>query len=153
MKNEKKYFEGFEDKVKAMSAKEIILALVDGMKNPVMKVNIDTYGEIGDDGICYGCCATNFICKVADVDPKNVLLYFRDMVGTGLGHHGDFLDMFEYAINNLRQGMFYIYNRMAKDYGFAQIKNFKNEIPYFTNDNYSDPELHEIWIELANLQD
>lgn len=150
MENDKKYFEGFEEKVKAMSAKEIILALVDGMINPVMNVNIDTYGEIGDDGICYGCCATNFICKVANVDPIKVL---SDDGHTGLSHHGDFLDMFEYAINSLRQGLFSHYNSLASEYGFSEIKNYKNPMPYFNNDNYSDPELHEIWIELANLQD
>lgn len=150
--NEKNHFEGFEEKVKSMTAKEIVLAMVDGMINPVMKVNINTFGYVDNDGICYGCSATNMICKIANVNPSDVLKEFKsgEFINHGLSHHGDFLDAFEYALNELRSGSFSSYNFVATDLGISTIDKDDNYIIGFDNNNFDDPEQHKIWIDLAN---
>ena len=38
----------FKQKVQSMTAKEIIMAMVEGLKNPVVKVDTGTFGEERD---------------------------------------------------------------------------------------------------------
>lgn len=148
--NEKNYFEGFEEKVKSMTAKEIVLSMVDGMINPVMTVDIDTYGFATEDGVCYGCSATNMICKVANVKPIEVLkVNGSSAISHGLSHHGEFLDSFEYAINELRSGSFSGYNQIAREFGFAQIELEDDYVIGFDQYNFDDPEQHKIWFDLS----
>ena len=56
----------FKEKVQAMSAKEIIMAMVEGLRNPVTKIHMGTYGKVEGD-VCYGCAATNAICKIGKI--------------------------------------------------------------------------------------
>ena len=53
----------FEETVRAMSMKEIIMAMVNGLRNPHVKVVMSSFGHM-KDGICFGCAATNTVCEI-----------------------------------------------------------------------------------------
>lgn len=144
-----------ENKIKSMSAKEIILAMVEGLQNPVTRIDMNTFG-MKSDNICYGCAATNTILKLGGLDPE------KEIIEDGLCWTRKysvtwdmFLSKFEVAINYLRMGGILNYNDMAKNYGFAQIKIDVPEcyLPRIDNTNYKDPEVLQSYIHLANSQD
>jgi len=56
----------FRQQVLSMTAGEIIMSMVKGLEKPVTKIDMDTYGQTRD-GVCYGCAATNTVCKIAKV--------------------------------------------------------------------------------------
>lgn len=141
-------YEELENKIKSMTAKEIILKMLDGLKNPVMKVNMDTFGEkIGE--VCFGCAATNMICKLGELNPYEEVGGTRN--STQYNMSSSFLSVFEDAINDLRSGYLYEYNGAASYKGFTQIK-ITTQPPAITNDNYKDPEVLQAYIDLANEQ-
>jgi len=137
----------FKEKVQSMTAKEIILAMVDGLENPLVRVNMDTYGYKDSQGFCFGCAATNTICKIGgikdlkqlefddeDIEPDvpGILKRFNFPEDSVLriwslweipDAHEDslFLRGFETAIDALRQGLIEEYNYYAGEHGFAQI--------------------------------
>lgn len=153
----------FAATVRAMSAKEIILAMVESLQNPVTVINMGTFGytETADteDTICYGCAATNTICKIAGIDNKKDFLYywdeaFCDWSYDKLATNYDFMYSFERAINYLRCGIIDLYNIEAKSIGIAVIKCppvLVLELPILTN-NYSPEEL-QAYIRLAEYQE
>lgn len=119
----------FKAKVQAMSAKEILMAVVNGLRAGYVRVDMSTYGgTIFDFGepICVGCAATAFICEVSQERPKACQLDNESSRMDFLGLHRNdenyifFLNL-ERAINSLRQGVFYEYNRFAELYGMAKM--------------------------------
>lgn len=90
-------YEQLEQKIKLMTAKEIILAMVDSLKNPVTKVLMSTFG-FKENGICYGCAATNTICKLGGLDPY-IELGERDSKRRKYVNNSIFLNYFEEAID------------------------------------------------------
>jgi hypothetical protein len=142
----------FKETVQAMSAKEIIMAMVDGLKDPVTKIDMYTYGEV-KNGICYGCAATNVICKIGEISEEEFLEVEPDTSMLAFGRSSEdrgFLDRFEEAINSLRKGNIDSYNLRAKGIGIATIKYGIQELPRLEND-YTGWELMK-YVELANLQ-
>lgn len=143
----KKYTD-LEWKIKDMSAKEIILAMIDGLENPVMKVDMNTFGE-KKEGVCYGCAATNAICKLGGFEPSKEMALYGSRTYSDNSY---FLVAFEAAIDRLRRGCVISYNNIAIEDGFATIKELETELPAITNQNYQDPEVLKAYRELANAQ-
>lgn len=172
----------FIQTVQTMSAHDIIMAMVEGLRNPVTKIRMSTFGSLDRDKdnsiVCYGCAATNTICKLAGIkNQRLVTAAFRtrtvlgqDLWGTEITKAvvrsrrikkletaeeiDDFLDIFEQAIDNLRQANVSGYNTAARQIGVAQIKYDKTqtwtELPYLNN-NYTEEDL-QVYQRLAKEQ-
>lgn len=138
----------FKEKVQAMTGDEIIIAMVEGLQNPVMKINMNTFG-IMEDNICFGCAATNAVCKISGkvFNAKNI--YWRSERAQFIQTEERFLNLFESAIDGLRKGLIWSYNNCAEEIGIAQIK-YGFDLPYLSND-YT-PEDLQAYINLANAQ-
>lgn len=149
----------FKEKVQQMTAKEIILAMTASLKRPPrIRINMDTYGEVGRHWtslflkpVCFGCAATNTICQIGDVTftPENIGTTWKRAEAVGLTTSEDrsFLKYFEGAINSLRLGDIYNYNRCAEYMGFAKIEKFAS-LPKLYND-YTNTDL-KAYINFAN---
>jgi hypothetical protein len=119
----------FKDIVTSMSAAEIIMAMVNGLKNPYTVVDMRTYGQIkmvNKRQVCYGCAATNTICAIAG-ELIDVSREGRCMYG------GPFLMKFEAAINALRTGDITWYNFLAGPLGIQTIKRTDQYLPVLDN--------------------
>ena len=144
----------FEEIVRAMSAKDIIMAMVNGLKNPSTKINMCTFGatRVRDQKIvCYGCAATNTVCQISGVKftPKNID-YTGDRARTIKSSY-DFLTNFEWAINELRKGYVEGYNEYAARGKFRRIQNPNNlYLPRLHND-YTQDQLN-VYKKLAKTQ-
>lgn len=165
----------FSDKVKSMTASEIILAMVNGLKNPAVEVEMSTFGSVRTKNIflgliskkvCFGCAATNTICKIAGIKfkPSNVEdVYDRAKALNNKGNFDDkskskewlekeaaFLGAFEAAIDSLRVGEIYTYNCYAERQEFAVIKEVDFGLPGLSN-NYTEEQL-KVYEYLASKQ-
>ena len=143
-----------------MSAKQIILAMVKGLENPTTQINMDTFG-ISVDNVCYGCAATNTICRIEKISNQQLLNYFNTHSGFSTGfryYHfknenketARFIEGFECAIDYLRQGLIPLYNREALDLEIATIKKLEFDLPILTS-KFTSEEL-DIYKKLANEQ-
>lgn len=146
----------FEEKVKSMTAKEIIMAMVKGLKRPKVEVDMDDYGyyRTEQDGtkVCCGCAATNTVCRIAEIKftPETVSEVSRRAEAVKSDY--DFFSDFEYAIDDLRRGWIKSYNLSADALGIAEITNHKNlELPELETNNYKE-NLH-YYEALANAQE
>lgn len=147
----------FEEIVRAMSAKEIIMAMVNGLKNPSTKINMDTFGYskhnwfthgFGLKPICHGCAATNAICQIAGVKftPDDIAETWTR--SSAINSSITFLNLFESAIDELRKGNIFQYNLLASRGKFAKIKNVTEiSLPRLEN-NFSKKQL-KVYEELA----
>lgn len=140
----------FKEKVQSMSAKEIIETMVEALKNPITKISMVTYGYV-ENNICYGCAATNTICKIENIDYDSLLLVggnYSSIITT----NRIFLDGFESAIDNLRRGSINDYNEYAEEFNFAVIKVIPQfELPELTS-YYTTDQLNT-YLEFAKLQE
>lgn len=138
----------FEEKVRSMSAAEIIMAMVNGLRKRHVNVRMSSFGSIWD-GVCYGCAATNTICEISGkVFTDSLIVYGRSyFVGA---KSSDFLGIFEVAIDWLRSGEIWEYNRLAEHIKISLIEDVGIELPYLT-DNYTDHQLDK-YVELAIFQ-
>ena len=154
------------EKIKKMTAAEIIMAMVEGLRNPVTEIDMDTYGEVRKNGKmkCYGCAATNTIAKIAGLDNKWLVKNLVNREKTTRGVTGfsrinynvettvaDFIDDFEYAINVLRKGNVDGYNYWVGTIGVATIKDLPDEYLPRLDDNYTSEDLDK-YEELAAEQ-
>ena len=136
----------FEEKVKALSAKEIIMAMVIGLQKEYIKVNMNYFSGV-IDGVCFGCAATNALCHISGVVfNKDTIRSRPETVNCGYS----FLMGFEYAINDLRKGNIKDYNQYAQGHGFAGIIPNGEDLPCLHTDDYKD-NLHH-YISLAESQ-
>lgn len=162
----------FREIVQAMTAKEIIMAMVEGLKNPALNVNMDSYLSTNGGGICCGCAATNAICFISGRTPapKDLSGFFESkyileleisgvsenvwskiLYGEYLKEEAAFIRHFETAINALRLGSVVSYNVDASVLGIALIKEHPYKIlTALTTDNYLE-HLQE-YEELAEMQ-
>ena len=139
----------FKERVQAMSAKEIIMAMVNGLKNPATDVvDMGTFGEV-NDYICYGCAATNTICNIAGVTNLKPIFDCHTYMSFG-SRNVTFLYIFESAINYLRQGDIGGYNNYAHDLSISIITWDGDKLPYLDNESYL--ENLDAYIALAEAQ-
>jgi len=137
----------FEQKVKSMTASQIIMAMVDGLKAEHVKVRMASFGST-HGGVCVGCAATNAICEISGVvfTPKNI--FRRDLA---LMANCDFVSDFEGAIDALRAGDVDDYNVYAENHGFAVIQEVEGlDLPFLDTENYL--ENLDPYIRLAEAQ-
>lgn len=152
----------FKEKVLTMTAKEIIMAMVESLKNPVTRIDMGTYGALykpynfktdtySKKSYCYGCAATNTICHIADIKLTAKNIVSCSLRAKALKVDEEFLDWFESAIDALRRSDIDDYNGYAEKISIAQITEpFGFYLPEL-DDNYTTEELDH-YIELANLQ-
>jgi len=136
----------FEKKIKSMSAKQIILAMVRGLESKHVKVRMNTFGEYDYmNEICYGCAATNTICEITGVKFKNNIIEDRGSRSRKVGSSRFFIQAFEEAIDMLRQGGIDLYNKIAASAGFALIENTISALDGFglpiLGDQYTEADL------------
>jgi len=142
----------FKEKVQSMTASEIIMAMVESLRNPYVVIDMDTYGETDIYGICYGCAATNTICHIQNVTPLEVqmnMMEDRIKAYNIPSEELNFMDFFETAIDDLRCGTIRYYNYFAHEIGIATIdltkdemKDLKIELPMLDND-YTEEQLQQ----------
>ena len=145
----------FKAVVQAMTAKEIIMNMVESLRKPWVNVSMDNYGlgikSENGKSICYGCAATNSICQItgAVFSPESL----NEIYGRAefLNTSNDFLQSFEYAIDFLRIGDIYEYNYYAVKGEFALINNDADMFLPVLNDDYTKADL-QFYVRLANAQ-
>lgn len=142
--------EELKEKVKSMTANEIIMAMVESLRNPETVIDMSSSGNIEyGDGVCYGCAATNTICKITGL---SVYGYINKRTYNKLTENYRFLSSFENSIDYLRMGDIKSYNLFAYKEGYAKIKPKPGlELPYLKND-YTELQLLK-YVELANYQE
>jgi hypothetical protein len=163
----------FEDIVRAMSAKEIIMAMVDSLTPPpLIPIEMGSYGgvKIGTKFIeksiifglfkikvekpeitCFGCAATNTICKISGIIFNDSNIYNGERRAKALNASYTFLTNFEYAIDSLRKGNLNRYNQFASYGEFAKIQYFQLKLVKLEN-HYTLKHL-ENYKKLADFQD
>jgi hypothetical protein len=67
----------FRNTVTGISAVDLLKVLKEVLINPVTELDMDTFGNI-TNGVCYGCLATNAICKIANISVD--MLRYKDDV-------------------------------------------------------------------------
>ena len=127
----------FEETVRAMTGKEIVMAMVNGLKKEHLKVDMDTFG-LFYEGICYGCAATNAICEISGVvfTPDNI--YATGCKANAVGSDSLFLSYFEDAIDFLRLGNIGFYNDIAEELGIATLSEPENILPRLETGNWRE---------------
>lgn len=149
----------FEEKVRAMTGAEIILAMVKGLKNPKVKVDMYSYGcyrvekfffGLFSRKVCFGCAATNTICQISGktFSSADIEDYLCKAEKVNSGTH--FLGLFESAIDSLRTGDIKGYNEHARKIGISLIV-LTVELS-FLGDNHTLEEL-KLFEYLANSQE
>lgn len=139
----------FSDKVRSMSAKEIILTMVESLRNPACEVSMATFGSVAG-GLCFGCAATNTIAKLMgqEVLTPEFLLgghgYVRWPLINDRQERG-FIHSFELAIDALRVGEIECYNDCASDLGMAEIPVEQEDVLHLPTlrTAYSEGELQQ----------
>lgn len=140
----------FKEKVQSMTAKEIIMAMVTGLKeNPFnIKINMWSFGWKNANDDIQGCAAMVTICGIAgkmfDFEKSGKRKF------SSIEEDENFIDNFESAIDCLRHGFLPQYNEFAEELKIPLIENPDDiYLPPLTNtNNYLD---HlEPYIQLAN---
>ena len=139
----------FKEKVQAMTAKEIIMVFVDSLLNPVIAVDMATFGMV-ENGFCYGCAATNTVCKIAGEVFNARSICDAQTRADFIKSDIEFLYYFELAINSLRKGNLSDYNYYADKISIADINDTVIPLPFINND-YTQEDL-QAYIILANAQ-
>ena len=142
----------FQEKVQSMTAKQIILSMVEGLKKQHVIIDMETYGRVHKN-VCYGCAATNTICEISGITPKaswrNRLFCDKFAYLTKCENH--FIRLFEQAIDALRSGNISEYNQHAECGRFAPIERKGLELPELWTDDYRS--LLHYYERLAEAQD
>lgn len=150
----------FQEKVLSMTIQEIILNMVESLRNPVIKIKMNSYGcylqEYSEDGedikgfSCYGCAATNTICHIAGIIFNKDTILNTDTRADHVEASIKFVDYFESAIDKLRKGNLEEYNCYASYINMAKVPStdeFYN-LPTL-NDDYTELELQK-YVDYAN---
>ncbi len=145
----------FDDVVKSMSAKEIIMAMVNSLiPPPAITVDMGSFGHFymkDNEPVCYGCAATNTICKISGKVFTSEYISRTGSRALFVNASFDFLDYFEQAIDYLRQGLINNYNVYAKHVKIALISNPDNLSLPALKDDYTKEDL-DAYIKLADTQ-
>ncbi len=124
----------FREQILSMTAGEIIMSMVKSLEKPATDIiDMSTYGySVGKT--CYGCAATNTICKIAKVKFTSENIDYRFSRSKTIKSSEKFLELFEDAINSLRKGNINSYNLNASKGKFRRIQNPTGlNLPYLTN--------------------
>lgn len=129
----------FKEKVQSMTGKQIVQAMIDGLKKQWVPVVMEEWVKI-KDGICFGCAATNTVCNIIgkSITPKDATVQGikGSFIGSDSREEIEFLGRFESAINCLRNGDFSSYNSIASEEGFSTLPY--EYLPELETDNYKE---------------
>src|SRR5690606_4387729 len=125
---------------KSMSAHDIIMAMVEGLRQPRTEIDMMTFGEI-KEGICFGCAATNAILHIMNANEEEVKDHVLECEER-LNHTSSFVDRFEMGIHCLRCGSVGGYNRYAEG-AFAPITPMPDSRLPLLDDDYTEVQLQE----------
>lgn len=142
-------YKKFEEKVKSMSAYDIIMAMVNGLRDPKTRIDMSTFGSIRE-GICYGCVAANAVLHIMDANKEEVKshVHYRQKYEK---YDNSPLRAFEYAINDLRCGLLGSYNASATRLGLARITPMPGQKLPKLRDDYTEEQLQQ-YEKLAKYQ-
>lgn len=129
----------FEETVGAMSPKQIVMAMVKGLKKEHVRVDMGYFGSTfqeGENRVCYGCAATNTICEISGVvfTPENILGRTNRRLFLETTSH--FLAVFETAIDCLRRGDVKGYNAYAEGNDMPLLPEPVEKLPKLETDDY-----------------
>lgn len=104
----------FEEIVRNMKPHEIVMAMVDGLKNVHYKVQMRTFG-FNENGVCCGCAATNAIYEISKKKFTVDNIEDRELRANFLECEYYFLNDFEETVDLLRRGHHrsFLYNLKA----------------------------------------
>lgn len=142
---ERKDLKKLMKEVQGMSSGEIIITMIEAIRNPVTQLRMYSFGRISE-GICIGCAAANFIIKTLGMDLEDLKIdgYRYRKIHPSISN-------LENAIDLLRLGRLDDYNWMAETIDMSPIINpNKIELPSL-GDNFTEKELR-IWEKLAKDQ-
>ena len=136
----------FEEQVRSMTGKEIMQAMIDGLTNPKIRIDMSSYGDVEFEpsflffkrAVCVGCAATNTICNIARTTFNKESITTRTSRSSHIDCSYDFLRDFEFGINNLRNGDVKKYNVLAKKIGISEISVLDKKLPELTTDGYKE---------------
>ena len=93
------------EKLHQMKPSDVVYAMIESLNNPVINVDMATYGDIYRDKsgeyCCYGCAATNTICRLGGF---NFIDQYDGDRGKIKYREDETISDFESAINSLRKG-------------------------------------------------
>lgn len=150
----------FEEKVKSMTAREIINLMIESLRNPVIKIDMDTFGAIVKEPvffglfskkICYGCAATNLMCNIAGVKLDEHNINSIDKKSKKIDSGELFMRRFEMSIDELRKGNIANYNYSARLAGMPLILEDQTVALPYLNSSYTEKDL-EAYERLAEYQ-
>ncbi len=130
-----------EKKIKSMSAHDIIMAMVEGLRKPRTEIDMGTFGKM-EEGICFGCAATNAVLHIMEAKEEEEI---KDHIRAFPDYRlcPPFVTHFESAMDYLRRGRVDDYNYFTAKLGIAQITPMPGqELPRLGND-YTEAQLKE----------
>ena len=137
-----------ESKIRKMFVSDIILHMIESLKNPSTKIAMRTYGMKDNNKVCYGCASTNFICGLYKIDISKNLPNFENtehgFSNIGIFKNKEFVGLFELAINDLRNGFLEEFNSIMSYLSLDTIpdKFLDEDLPRLKS-NYSLKQLND----------
>ncbi|MCC6818000.1 MAG: hypothetical protein IT245_03805 [Bacteroidia bacterium] len=139
----------FEDKVRSMTGKEIVMSMVNGLLNGYYTVDMGTFGN-SNGWTCFGCAATHCITEISKVKFNYSNISGCTNKSIAIGCDSSFLDSFECAINQLRSGNIDGYNLHASNIGIAKLP-YDRRLPLLASQSWKKD--IQAYIEYANTLD
>lgn len=130
----------FKETIQAMTGKEIVMTMVNGLRNEHAKVRMISYGH-KIFGVCYGCAATNTIAELFGGDTSFVLNNSKcDTFErcSNVDKDWKFVSKFERAIDFLRMGYICDYNFIAREISISELEIPNRELPALTDAGYME---------------
>lgn len=125
----------FDEKVKAMKASEILLAMTNALEAPRFCVDMDVVVRV-EAGKVYGCSGTHTISRISGL----VLTANNSLIRWAvLDASNRFMYTLETALEYLRRGLVTKYNTAAKHIGIATIpEKYEGLFPRLENDTWKE---------------
>jgi hypothetical protein len=130
-----------EEKIIGLSAKEMIMAMVNGLRKRHVCIDMSTFGR-KSNGVCFGCAATNALIEISGISAEEAV----DL--SVFSCKSVIISDFETAIDSLRCGDIYFCNIYLE---FPEIVNPENIYLPILMDDYTEDELQQ-YEKLANSQ-
>lgn len=153
------------EKIKNLTPKEFVLSMVNGLRKRHTKIDMTTYGFkvliIGEEGVCFGCAATNTLCELG-LSPQKLPSIDSRRVGFSVNFDEKnelFILEFESIVDKFRKGFqsqhsLIHFNDLWLVGDFTHLKfpvtDINEELPPL-DDDYTDEDLN-IYERFANLQ-
>ena len=131
-----------------LTAKEIIMIMIDGLKDPYI-IDFKSFDSFNGKDINFNQVAKNALWRLLKKHFKNISVENEYLYSAYLKVEHIFLCRFEFCINDLKNGFIQEYNDRAQSIGIAHI-NYKYIIKPL-RDEYSENEL-QAYLNLADEQ-